>query len=101
MNSRGFSFVTLPGYDDKNDIPFKLHASDIDTKQSGLYARFALNNRTVIPGALAGNGYRHVSLRASNAYLAVAWSFVAAANCELFSANVRKLSNSPKKRKTE
>lgn len=44
-----------PGYDDGNNVLFKLHASDIDDNgQPGLYAQLALDACTVIAGNCAG-----------------------------------------------
>ncbi|KZM18263.1 uncharacterized protein EKO05_0003198 [Ascochyta rabiei] len=65
-----------------------------------LYARFAWSIFPLLCAFLESDTDRRLTLRASDAPLADAWGFVAAADCERFSivANARR-SQSPKKRK--
>jgi hypothetical protein len=66
-----------------------------------LYARFAWSVSTLLDAFLECNIDRRLTLRASDARLAGARSFVTAANCELFSTAARRRAQSPKKRKPD
>jgi hypothetical protein len=47
-----------PGYDDRNNVLFKLHASDLDNDgQPGLFAQFAIDACAVIAGNYVGRGW--------------------------------------------
>jgi hypothetical protein len=51
-----------PGYDDCNNVLFKLHASDLDKDgQPGLFAQFAIDACAVIAGNYVGRGWLSLS----------------------------------------